>query len=361
MMQLLWLGSLRRLAGFVFIVTMATSCGSPTVTARESAQQPAEQSGIFAFTTASQLGLVRDGDIAYAMATPTEPRYPVFTDSGRFVAAILDDGRIVATGFTPGSSRTIQAHADRVFADRADTITWWEAPNQLVSLDLSNPLAEPIKKPVEAFGGAAQQARLISLADGVAIFAQTRPEGGPEELVAMNSDDGTFHQIGPAPDIARIRIAFPNADGRQFAYAGSLRAACPKDAVTVLDTVTDQVTSPAMPYSIDNKVTTRKIWWDTDRLLHASIIEKPCTANDDAAATVTTWKLEQDKWIRSTPDNVLVSRQLGNDAVALVSPTNPKQSGGTLWIDSGGDRKRIAENVTDLATPRETASTGRPA
>ncbi|SHU67579.1 Uncharacterised protein [Mycobacteroides abscessus subsp. abscessus] len=359
-MRLLRLGSLRRLAGFVFVVTMAASCGSPPVTARQSAQQDAEQLGIFAFTTTTQLGLVRNGDIAYAMTTSTEPRYPVFTDSGKFVAAILENGRIVATGFTQESSRTIQAHAGRVFAGRGNTITWWEAPNQLVSLDLSDRLSEPIKKPIDTPGGPAQS-RLISLADGVAILAQGRPEGSPEELVAMSSDDGTFHQIGPAPDTAPIRIAFPNTDGRQFAYAASLRAACPKDAVTVLDTLTGQAISPMIPYSIDNKVTTRKLWWDTDRLLHASIVEKPCTAKDDAAATVTAWKLDQDKWIRATPDGVLVSRKLGNDAVALVSPTNPKQSMGTLWIDSGGDRKQIAENVTDLATPRETAPTGSPA
>lgn len=361
MMRCHRLGSLSCLAGFVFVVTMAASCGSPPVTARQSAQQGAEQSGIFAFTTASQLGLVRDGDIAYAMTTSTEPRYPVFTDSGKFVAAILDDGRIVATGFTQESSRTIQAHADRVFTGRGDTITWWEAPNQLVSLDLSDRLSEPVKKPVDEAPGGPAQSRLISLADGVAILAQGRPDGSPEELVAMSSDDGTFHQIGPSPDTAPIRIAFPSADGRQVAYAASLRAACPKDAVTVLDTVTNQAMSPMIPHSIDNKVTTRKLWWDTDRLLHASIIEKPCTAKDDAAATATAWKLDQDKWIRAIPDNVLVSRQLGHDAVALVSPTNPKLSMGTLWVDSGGDRKQIAENVTDLATPRETEPTGSPA
>lgn len=348
-MQRRRLAFLSRLAGCVFVVTLATSCGAPPVTTHESTQQ----SGIFAFTTGSQLSLVRNGDIAYTMTASTEPRYPVFTDSGRFVAAILDDGQIVTAGFTRDSGRTIRVHTDRVFASGEDAISWWEAPNEIASLDLSDPSSEPIRKLVVLPGDAAQQLRLISLADGVAIFAQGGHTGGPEELVAM-SRDGAFHQIGPAPDIAPSRIAFPSADGRRFAYAGSLRAACPKDAVTLLDTVTGQVVSPVMPYSIDTRATTRKIWWDTDRSLHISIVEKPCTAKDDAATMVTTWKLDQDKWIRATPDSVLVSRQLGNDTVALLSPTNPKLPMGTLWIDSGGDRSQIAENVTDLASPAET-------
>src|SRR6185437_3021371 len=186
---------------------------------------------------------------------------------------------------------TIPSNAERVFAGGADTVAWWEAPD-LVSLDLSTPSSAPVREHIDLPGGTTGQTRLISLANGIAVFE--RP-GGTDDLVAMGRDQ-QFHPLGPAPDKQPIHIGFPSRDGRKFAYASAIRAACPRDAVGVVETDTGAVTSPPMPYSRDNNATTRAIWWDKDGLLHISIAEKPCGA-DDAVITTRTWKLDQGKWI----------------------------------------------------------------
>jgi hypothetical protein len=291
---------LSRPAAACVVVAAVVSCGGPPATVHTSTQPPPGPStAAFAFTTASQLSLVRNGAVAASDTSSGASRYPVFTDSGKYVAA-ADGSQIVAVGFAANSTRTIQANAGRVFAGGGDIIAWWESPN-LVSLDLSDPSSAPVKKQIDLPGGTTAQTRLISLGSGIAVFARP-PSGGPadspEELVAMGRDQ-TFHSLGPAPDKQPIQVGFPSPDGRKLAYANPIRAACPKDAVGVIDTDTGALTSPPMPYSVDNNATTRAIWWDKDGLLHISIAEKPC--GTDAVTSTTTWKLDQGKWTQADP------------------------------------------------------------
>jgi hypothetical protein len=316
-------GDRHRLAVASVLVAAVVSCAGPPAAVRFS---------VFAFTTPSQLSLVRNGVVAATVAASPEPRYPVFTDSGRFVAA-ANGAQIVAVGLAANSARVIPSSAEAVFAGGSDTITWWESPN-LVSVDLSNPSSAPVRKHIDLPGGT----RLISLANGIAVFAQAG------ELVTMSRDQ-SFHRLGPAPDKQPISVGFPSPDGRKFAYEVPMRAACPRNAVGVVDTSTNALTSPPMPYSVDKKATTRAIWWDKDGLLHISIAEKPCGTSDDTVASMTTWKLDGGNWIQADPGPTMVSRQLDNNAVALVTPP------GTLWIVTDGHRDQIADTVTGLAAP----------
>jgi hypothetical protein len=346
--------SVRILAVACVVAAVVVGCGRPPANVGTSTPQPPGSStAAFAFTTASQLGLVRNGAVAATVTSAAQPRYPVFTDGGKYVAA-ADGSQIVAVGFAANSARTIPSNAERVFAGGADTIAWWEAPD-LVSLDLSTPSSAPVKKHIDLPGGTTGQTRLISLANGIAVFA--RPGGAPDspdDLVTMGRDQ-QFHPLGPAPDKQPIHTGFASRDGRKFAYASAIRAACPKDAVGVVDTDTGAVTSPPMPYSLDNGATTRAIWWDKDGLLHISIAEKPCGAGDVVTST-RTWKLDQGKWIQDGSEPTLVSRQLDGNAVALVEPAVPKPPAGTLFVVTDQRRDHIADNVTDLAAPTVSSS-----
>ncbi|WP_166904749.1 hypothetical protein [Mycobacterium sp. DL440] len=276
--------------------------------------------------------------------------HPVFTDSARFAAAATSDGHIVTTGLASDSARTIPADTQQVFADHDDTISWWQRPNQLMSLDLSQPSAEPVSTRIDLPGGTTDNTRLLSLAHGVAVFARPGPPGGGEELIRMDRDRTTY-TLAPSPEITSpIQLTAPSSDGRNFAYVGMVRAACPKDGVNIVDTDTGAVSSPAMPYTLFDKATTHRIWWDSDQLLHMSMTTKPCTT-DASTQTMSSWKLEQEKWIRAEPADALVSRQLGQDTVAIVTATQFNPPHGTLTLQTATDGTHIADDVTDLAAP----------
>ena len=100
------------------------------------------------------------------------PRIRCSPTASRFAAAATSDGHIVATGLAPDSSRMIPADAQQVFADHGDTISWWQQPNQLMSLDLSQPSTAPVSTPIDRPGGNTDNTRLLSLAHGVAVFAR---------------------------------------------------------------------------------------------------------------------------------------------------------------------------------------------
>ncbi len=305
---------------------------------------------VFAFTTANQLNVVRDGTVVSTATAPAELRNPVFTTSGKYVAATADDGTIMVAGLDAQSGRAVPAHVTQVFADRGDTITWWQGPNQLFSLDLSQRSSAPTTTQIDLPGGNPEDTRMISLADGIAVFARPGLPDGGEELITMDRDH-TFHRLGPSPEIAHpIQATVPRADGQKFAYSSPIRSACPKSGVGVLDTNSGQVSSPAMPYDVDSIATPLTMWWDTDHFLRMSLATRPC-GSDATSSTVETWKLDQDGWVRADPADVLVSRELGGNKTALVTPTSTKPPRGTLWVDSGADRVHIADNVTDLAAP----------
>ncbi len=337
------------------IVAAMAGCGRPHAASREPAAshpQPSQvtASTVFAFTSPSQLSIVHGGAIVASVPTSGEPTHPVFTDSARFAAAATSDGHIVTTGLAPGSSRTITADTQQVFAGHGDTISWWRQPNQLMSLDLSQPSAEPVSTTIDVPGDNTDNTRLLSLAHGVAVFARPGLPSGGEELIRMDRDR-TFHTPTPSPEITTpIQLTAPSSDGRNFAYLGMIRAACPKDGVNIVDTDTGAVSSPSMPYTLFDKAATHRIWWDTDQLLHMSMTTRPCTT-DASTETMTSWKLEQEKWIHAEPTDALVSRQLGHNLVAVVTATQFNPPRGTLTLQTSTDRTHIADDVTDLAAP----------
>ncbi|MGV0737533.1 hypothetical protein ABQF35_11095 [Mycobacterium syngnathidarum] len=344
-----------RLAALAIVTASLASCGQdthpakPNTSAAKGTLNTATPS-VFAFTTDNGLSLVRDGAVISTVATSSPPRHPVFTTSGEYVAATADDGSIVITGLDAESSRTIAAHATQVFADRGDTIAWWQGPDQLVSLDLSQPSSAPTSTVIGLPGGNPENTRLLSMADGIAVFARPDGSDGSEELIRMDRYQ-TFGSLGPSPETAHpIQITVPSPDGREFAYQSPIRAACPKSGVGVIDTQTGQFSSPALPSSIDNVATASTMWWDTDRALHIALATRPC-GSDASSNIVTTWKLDQDEWIRADPADVLASRALAGGQTALVTPTSTKPPRGTLWVDTGATRVQVADDVTDLATP----------
>lgn len=351
---------LQRATVVAALIAAMAGCGQPHATPHEqtpSHTAPSQQTGpgVFAFTTPSQLAIV-DGETIVATApTPAEPTHPVFTYTARFAAAATADGNIIITGRAPNSSRTIPAATQQVFADHGDTISWWQQPDQLMSLDLSQPSAEPVNAPIELPGGNTDNTRLLALAHGVAIFARPGLPDGGEELIRMDRDR-TFRALAPSPEIASpIQLTTPSSDGRHFSYVGTIRAACPKDGVNIVDTNTGAASSPAMPYTLFDKATTHRIWWDTDQLLHMSMATRPCTA-DARTQTMTSWKLEQGTWIRADPADALVSRHLGPDTAAVVTATQFNPPRGTLTLQTPTDRTHIADDVTDLAAPTLTVT-----
>lgn len=305
---------------------------------------------VFAFTTATELSIVRGDVIVATVHASAEPAHPVFTPTGRFAAATTADGDIITTGIHPNTTRTIPADALQVFSDHGDTITWWQSPNQLVSLDLSQPSAEPVATPVDLPGGTPKGSRLVSLSARTAVFARPGMPGEPEQLIRMDRKRN-MRALAPSPEIANpIRVTVPSFNGGQFAYTAPLRAACPKDGVSVVDIGTGQTSSAPMPYAIDDRATTQRVWWDFDGLLHMSVATRPCTS-DAGSESVTSWKLEHNTWVRAEPDDVLVSRQLGGPTVAVVKPARLKPAAGALWLNTETASTHIADDVTDLAAP----------
>lgn len=344
-----------RLAALAIVIASMASCGQNTHPAESKTSAAAGSPNsaapsVFAFTTVNRLSLVRDGAVISTVDTSSPPRHPVFTTSGEYVAATTDDGSIVVTGHGAESSRTVAVHATQVFADRGDTIAWWQGPDQLVTLDLSQPSSAPTSTVIGLPGGNPGNTRLLSMADGIAVFARPDDSDGSEELIRMDRNQ-TFKSLGPSPETAHpIQITVPSPDGREFAYQSPIRAACPKSGVGVIDTQTGQFSSPTLPSSIDSIATTSTMWWDADRTLHIGLATRPC-GSEASSNNVTTWKLDQDEWIRADPADVLASRVLAGGQTALVTPTSTKPPLGTLWVDTGATRVPIADDVTDLAAP----------
>ena len=351
---------LQRATVVAALIAAMTGCGQPHAAPHQptpSHTPPSKDTGsrVFAFTTPSQLTIVAGETIVATAPTPAEPTHPVLTATAHFAAAATTDGNIVTTGQAPNSSRTIPADTQQVFADHGDTISWWQQPNQLMSLDLSQPSAEPVSTPIELPGGNTDNTRLLTLAHGVAIFAKPGLPDGAEELIRMDHDH-TFRTLAPSPEITSpIQLTTPSSDGRNFAYVGTIHAACPKNGVTIVDTNTGTLSSPAMPYTLFDTATTHRTWWDTDHLLHMSMATRPCTT-DARTQTMTSWKLEQGTWIRAEPADALASRHLGPDTAAIVTATHFNPPRGTLTLQTSTDRTLIADNVTDLATPTLTVT-----
>ena len=340
----------RRTIAAVAIATASCSASHQTADQLPTQhEQSANSSAVFAFTTDTQLSMVRGGVVVATAEAPALPEGAVVTESGRFAATATFQGPIVTVGLTPGSARTIPVAVPQVFADRGDTIAWWQQPNQLVSLDLSQP-AEPVSTPIELPGGNTQNTRMISFADGIAVFARPGKPDGREDLFRMDRDH-SFHPIGSSPEIAHpIQTTTPSPDGKSFAYEVFGRSACPQNGIDLIDARTGAVSTPDMPGSTGDIASMRRTWWDSDGLLHMSMAIRPCQT-DHVTDTMTTWKLDHNKWIHDDPDNVLESRQLGEHQIAAVTTTQFTRPHGTLWLQTGADREHLADNVTYLATP----------
>jgi hypothetical protein len=279
----------------------------------------------------------------------------VFTTSGNYVAAAIPGKQIMALGINGSSARTVEVAADRVFAGGGDTISWWQAPNRIVSADLSIPDAPLTVEEVDAPIDPSRAPQLISYHDRVAVFAQSaaaqQPHPGfgavpaPQEVLVTR--DGQTQSAGLV-DGALFAGSTSSSDGRQVAYPVFQGGACSTGSVGI-------ITGTAIPTLLppvgdqDTMTTIKNIWWDTDNVLRISAYSRPCK-NPDTVGRLSIWQFRDGRWTRANPADGLVSRQLRNNSTAIVTST-PGTRFGELSINRDGKSLQIKDNVTDLATP----------
>lgn len=317
------------------------------------------QDNIFVFTTASQVSVVQDGKITDTVQVPSSPRWPVFTSNRKFVAFTTQAGQIVVMGLS-GASRTLDAHARRVFATGSDRITWWESPDKLVTVDLANPNPSPQTQTVTAPIEPERNPQLVAAQNRVALFTQEPAEtsaqdpgiGGaadpqPQELILTNGD--STKSLGLTDAGALTTEAIANASGTQIAWPVRPSGACPQATLAQLDT-RNGVTSNTPPLGAPATMTTiQRLWWDTDDQLRVSIAARSCAQPGER--TMSIWRLQDGNWTEQNSGPALITRKLPSGVTASVTPSAGETSSGTLTIEENGNRKEIATNVTGLAAP----------
>ncbi|ORA64146.1 hypothetical protein [Mycobacteroides franklinii] len=351
----------RAMPAVTALFMLLISCGVPQERSLLSTEPAAPASDdVFAYTTAAEIGIVRNGVVVNTASTPSTPGQPVFTSSGNYVAAAIPNRQIVAVGIA-GSTRVIEAATDRVFSGGGDKVSWWQAPNRIVSTDLSIPSAPLTVDEVDPLIDPSRAPQLISYHNGIAVFAQSavapqQPHPGfgavPAPKEVMVTRDGHTQSAGVV-DGALFAGAISSSNGRQVAYPVFRAGACSTGTVGVVTTGT--ATSTVLPPvgDPDTMTTIKNLWWDTDDMLRVTTYSRACK-HPDAVGKLSIWQFGNENWTRVDSADSLVSRQLPNNSTALVT-SMPDAQYGELSIEHAGERHQIKDNVTDLAAPTGSA------
>jgi len=334
---------------------------------------PPPEPPAYAFATAEGFGVARGeriiGEAAGDFDSFTGTPRPAFTADGRFAFLTAPDG-IVVLDVATGRARTVPCGGCPQVVPVDDArVAWLDMTLNLVVLDLAVPRPTPSSVPVTLPGHTADElavgpyqsapGTLAGRPDAVLASVAWEPSAyaGPETLYLIGLD-GTVRELGTTDGNVGVGSGVFSPDGRTIAYrATSHGSACHETSALVLvDVATAEhrisLTADVLGghTGIDGSFV-RDIWYDAEGGLNAIFYSWRCSPAYDRERVhpMTRMRLEAAHWSASGGDPVLAAHPLGDDADLVLAEPAPQARGGTLYLETGGRRTPVADQVLAIA------------
>jgi hypothetical protein len=321
---------------------------------------PQEPTGpLLAYRSSSEIGLV-DGTsvVATAAGAFTESNDAIATEDGRFVFARTADDKLATLEVQTKRAGTLPLpQGSGLGTGGGSTVVWFEQPNKLMQLDLTNPGAGSVVRQtvdLPTVSGQTGDPMLLAARGGTAIIARVEstpsPFGGPDTLYAVRGT-GAPTRLGQADANTPVSVAKLSPDGASLAYALYRRSSntCGTAAVTVVNADGSQQTFDVAAPDPDVGSQIMHVWWPKTGPLNLSLGTWQCAQPETFRPLV--WQLTGDRLDQTTPRTAaLQTAQAAPGQQALIVPqgTSPEPSG-TLVFEDSGRRVTIKPDVDAIA------------
>ncbi|MCG8914906.1 hypothetical protein L6E12_03765 [Actinokineospora sp. PR83] len=220
--------------------------------------------------------------------------------------------------------------------------------------------------------------RLVGEAEGSALAAngdltEVSFRGGPERMYIVSASKPSA-EFGTSEGNTAVEQITGTTVGsvRLAVLSGAYAFACTTASIVTLydpqtRLVTHTSTAAIIPDSDlptngrgpgEHGMAMRDLWWDSSGTLHAMVQAWTCTSpNDDYSNQLvqqSQWKLNSDnRWEQEDQENLLSIRRLSDRqrAIVTLAPSKPAERYGTLFLETSGRRKNLADKVYAIATP----------
>ncbi|BBX19620.1 hypothetical protein CRI77_17455 [Mycolicibacterium duvalii] len=316
---------------------------------------------LLAYRAADEIGLV-DGTRVVATVKGTFPTSNdlITTEDRRFVFARTEDNRLATLDVVTrrGSIRPVTV-GPTLGTSGDSAVVWWEQPDRLMRLDLSDPDAAPQVAQTVALPPAAGvppgAPRLVVARGGTAVLARVEappsPFGGPDTLYAVRGP-GPPAPLGQADANSPVTVARLSPDGAELAYAlyRAVDGACGTAAVvqSKADGTQETFEVAGADPAAGSRVT--RLWWPTEGLPELSLSTWHCGAPPSAPPLV--WQVVDSTIAQlSPPTSALQTAELepGKRALLLPNTDDYAAPAGTLVYEDGGRRFPVREDVDGIA------------
>jgi hypothetical protein len=328
----------------------------PTVPTNTTEPKP-PTGALVAYRAATEIGVV-DGTEVYGTApgnfTPSSE--PLVTEDGRFAFARSADGTVVSLDVRSKATRVIPLpQAERLGTGGASTIVWWEQPNRLMQLDLSDAAAAPtLRQTVDlppVIGSAPQDPTLLTARAGTAIIARVEsapsPYGGPDNLYAVRGNAAPA-PLGVVDANTPVAEAALSPDGASLVYALYRRSSdtCGTAAVAVSNADGSQQTFDVAAPEVQTGSQVLRMWWQEAQPMALSLATWGCDPPTSYSPRV--WQLDGGTLAQADPPTVALQADEvtpGQRALIIPQGGDAPEASGTLVVEDSGRRFPVKPDV----------------
>ncbi|WP_157886160.1 hypothetical protein [Mycobacteroides saopaulense] len=282
-----------------------------------------------------------------------------FTQSGDFVYTVSKASaspyELVAVNIENQEVRHLPIASSEVKAGAGNTVVWFEAPNQLMSLDLAASPPSPVKLRTVVFpplpaGAPSSIPRLIAAHGSTFLFSRLEnglTPGSSRIYLAEGSED--VRTIGSAKTDVPVGSAQFSPDG-QYAAFGNYARQCANSIVGKIDIKARDIKYLDLPNpKPDIRSSITRLWWSASDLLMMSYSSRECfdAGQSDEWYKPSSWKLEGENWTQVEPGSVLQQITLSDGNSVRLVPNKAKSN--DLVIIHGDNQNTLVSNAEYLA------------
>ncbi|MDG4668464.1 hypothetical protein [Mycobacterium sp. 236(2023)] len=351
--------------------TPGSTSTSPTGTTTSTSRSPFEPTqtpkppdtsvALLAYRAADEIGLVEGTEVvATAKGSFTPSNDLITTEDGKFVFARTTDGQLAVIDVTTGAGETRAVPVGPTLGTGGgSTIVWWEQPNRLMRLDLSNPQSQPeLDRTVDlppVPGVRPGDPRLVVARGGTAVVARVEappsPFGGPDTLYAVRGP-GPPSSLGQVDANSPVSVARLSPDGAALAYAlyRGTDNACGTAAIVTSDADGTQQTFDVAGPDANAGSRVTKLWWPATGAPKLSLTTWVCGQPQTYPPVV--WQVSGDHIAQTTPPTSALQTadvSPGQRALLLPNTGTPADPAGSLVFEESNRRISIKGDVDAIA------------
>ncbi|UXA17960.1 hypothetical protein [Mycobacterium sp. SMC-4] len=336
-----------------------TNTADPEPTTTTTAPPPAGP--LLAYRAADEIGVV-DGGRVVATVSGTFPTSNdlITTEDRRFVFARTADNQLAVLDVEArrGTIRSVPVGPTLGTIGDSDVV-WWEQPNRLMRLDLSDPDAVPeVAQEVEfppVAGVRPGEPRLVVARGGTTVLARVEappsPFGGPDTLYAVRGT-GPPTLLGQADANSPVTVARLSPDGAVLAYAlyRATDGGCGTAAVAQSNADGSQEMFEVAGPDPDAGSRITRLWWPTEGQPQLSLSTWRCGEPQTSPPLV--WQLADQGITQVTPPTAaLQTAELapGQRALLVPQPEHFGDPAGTLVFEDEGQQFPVRDDVDGIA------------